>query len=341
MAALSSTNPTLLDVARVLNPDGTVANVVEVLNEYNEILDDITFMEGNLPTGHKTTVRASIPTPTWRLLNQGVTPTKATTGQITETCGIMEAYSTIDKDVAMLNGNTAAFRFSQDLAHIEGMGQEFADKFIYGDTSINPEQFVGLAPRYYATSGTVTSGNVIDGLGTGSDNTSIWLVGWSERTVMGIFPKGSIAGLSVTDLGEQTVFDSDNKPYQAYRTHFQWKPGIAVKDWRFVVRICNIDVSKLLTAGDVSDVSENILKMMDIALDTFPPIGGIRPVFYCNNTVRSMLRVKMKSLQNVRMTIADIQSPVVSLKRPTLFYSGVPVRRIDAIASDEDRIVAA
>lgn len=335
---LSSDRLTLLDWARRADPDGKIAAVVEVMNHYNEILDDITFIEGNLATGHKVTLRASLPTPSWRLLNEGVTRTKSTTKQITETCGMLEAYSEIDKDLAMLNGNTAAFRFSEDLAHIEAMNQEFAYTLIYGDTSVDPEKFVGLAPRYFATSGQTTSDNVINGGGEGSDNTSIWLVGWSPNTVSGIFPKGSKAGLQVNDLGEQTVYDSNLKPFQAYRTHFQWKCGIQVKDWRYVVRICNIDISDLETAGDASDTSANLLKYMSQALDKIPSNGAVRRVFYCNNRVRAMLRVKLFNKSNTYITLSDWQSPISGFNRPTLAFQGVPIRRIDEIAVNEDLV---
>jgi hypothetical protein len=335
MAALGSDKLTLLDWARRIDPDGKIATVAETLNHYNEVLDDITFVEGNLPTGHKVTVRASLPTPTWRLLNQGVTRTKSTSNQITETCGMMEAYSEIDKDLAMLNGNTSEFRFTEDLAHIEAMNQTFVSTLIYGDTSVDPEKFVGLAPRYYSISSGTTYGNVINGGGSGADNTSVWLVGWSPSTISGIFPKGSQAGLIVKDLGEQTVYDADLKPYQAYRTHFQWKCGIAVKDWRYVVRICNIDISDLETAGDTSDTSANLLKMMSQALDKLPPNGTVRPVFYCNNRVRAMIRVKLFSKSNTYITLENWQSPISGLSRPTLAFQGVPIRRIDEITVAE------
>ena len=338
MTVIASDRLTLLDWARRVDPDGKIAKVVEVLNEYNEILDDISFVEGNLPTGHKVTVRASLPTPTWRLLNQGVVRSKSTTNQITETCGMMEAYSEVDKDLAMLNGNTPEFRFTEDLGHIEGMNQEFAQTLIYGDTSVNPEEFVGLTPRYYTVSGATTSDNLIDAGGTGSDNTSIWLVGWSPMTIQGIFPKGSKAGLQITDLGEQTVLDSVDNLFQAYRTHFQWKCGIAVKDWRYVVRICNVDISTLETAGDAADTSANILKMMSQAMDKFPPSGMVRPVFYCNNRVRAMIRVKFLNKSNTYITLSELQSPVSGLKRPTLSFMGIPIRRIDQLSVEEARV---
>jgi len=338
MAVLSSDRLTLLDWARRQDPDGKIAAVAEVLNETNEILDDITFVEGNLPTGHKTTLRASIPAPTWRLLNKGVTPAKSTSNQITEVCGMMEAYSVVDKSLADLNGNTAQFRFTEDLAFLEGMNQEFAKTLIYGDTSVDPEEFVGLAPRYYSLSAGTCYGNVINGGGSGSINTSIWLVGWSPSTIMGIFPKGAKAGLNMRDLGEQTVDDADGNPFQAYRTHFKWDCGIAVKDWRYVVRICNIDIDATETAGDTSDTSANLIKMMSQALDKLPPNGSVRPVFYCNNRVRAMLRVKLFSKSNTFITLSEWQSTETALKRPTLFFMGVPVRRIDQITNTEATI---
>lgn len=335
MAVLGSDKLTLLDWARRVDPDGKVAAVAETLNRYNEILDDVTFVEGNLPTGHKVTVRASLPTPTWRLLNQGVVRTKSTTNQITETCGMLEAYSEVDKDLASLNGNTSDFRYTEDLAHIEAMNQEFSSVFINGDTSVDPEKFVGLAPRYYATTGATTSTNVISAGGSGSDNTSMWLVGWAPSTITGIFPKGSKAGLSVEDLGLQTVYDADLKPFQAYRTHFQWKCGIAVRDWRYVVRICNLDISDLETSGDASDTSSNLLKFMSQAIDKLPPNGTIKPVFYCNNRVRAMIRVKLFNKSNTYITLDNWQSPISGMNRPTLAFQGIPIRRIDEITVTE------
>ena len=328
--------PTLLDISRRLDPDGKIAAVAEILTNYNEILDDIPFVEGNLPTGHKTTVRASLPTPTWRLLNKGVQPAKSSTNQIVDTCGMLEAYSEIDKDLAMLNGNTAAWRLSEDKAVIEGMNQAMATALIYGDTSVNPEKFVGLAPRYYQINGGVstTAGNVIDA-GGGTNSTSIWLIGWSSDTINGIFPKGSQAGLSMNDLGEQTIYDTQTPAgrYQAYRTHYQWKIGVSVRDWRYVVRIANLGIVALETAGDTSDTSANVIKFMSMALDKFPPVGGVRPVFYMNNRVRSMLRVKMLSKSNAFITLDQLQGP--SISRPTLSFMGVPCRRCDSIVNTE------
>lgn len=65
------------------------------------------FVEGNLPTGHKTTIRSGLPSATWRLLNYGVQPSKSTTVQVTDSVGMLETYAEVDKSLADLNGNTA------------------------------------------------------------------------------------------------------------------------------------------------------------------------------------------------------------------------------------------
>src|SRR5437867_3196411 len=182
-----ATNPTgaltYIDWARRQDPfDGKTAVIIELLSQTNEILDDMLVMEGNLPTGHRTTVRTGLPTATWRLLNYGVPTTRSTTVQVTDSCGMLETYSVVDKDLADLNGNTAAFRMSEDKAFLEGMNQQMASTLVYGNTAVNPERFMGFAPRYNSltTTTAATAYNVIDGGGTGNANSSIWFVCWGS-----------------------------------------------------------------------------------------------------------------------------------------------------------------
>ena len=176
MAALAANNPTLLDVAKRLDPDGKIASIVEILNATNPVLEDLTYVEGNLPTGHRTTVRTGLPSPTWRKLYGGVQPTKSTTVQVTDSAGMLEAYAEVDKALADLNGNTAAFRLSEDSAHIEGIGQQMAQTLFYGNEGTQPEAFTGLAPRYNSLSAQ-NGDNIIDAGGNDTDLTSIWLSG--------------------------------------------------------------------------------------------------------------------------------------------------------------------
>jgi hypothetical protein len=148
MATLGTSNPTLADLAKVTDPDGSIADVVEILNQTNEILEDMTWMEGNLTTGNRTSIRTGLPSPTFRKMYGFVQPTKSRATQVTDNCGMMEDYSQVDKALVDMAGNPAAFRLQEDRPHIEGMNQTLATKLFYGDETSTPEEFTGFAPRY-------------------------------------------------------------------------------------------------------------------------------------------------------------------------------------------------
>lgn len=201
--ALSNTNLTLADWAKRIDPEGRIPVVAELLSQSNEILEDAVFKEGNLPTGERVVIRTGLPTVYWRALNQGIPSSKSTTAQVDEACGILEARSEVDKDLAMLNGNTAQFRLSEDSAFLEAMNQTQAETLFYGNPATDPKQFLGLAARYSDKSSGGNKQNILDAGGSGSDNTSVYLVIWGDQTVYCPFPKGSKAGLIHEDLGEQ------------------------------------------------------------------------------------------------------------------------------------------
>jgi len=326
MAVLSTTNPTLADVAKRYDADGKIDTIVELLSETNEVLDDMTFLEGNLPTGHRTTVRSGLPSSTWRKLNYGVQPSKSTTVQITDTTGMLEAYAEVDKALADLNGNTASFRLSEDRAFLESMNQTMANTLFYGDTGLDPEKFMGLSARYNSTSAE-SGDNIIVGGGSGSDNTSIWLVCWGPNTCHGIYPKGSQAGLNHQDLGEVTLEDAANGKYQGYRTHYKWDIGLSVRDWRYIVRIPNIDVSNL--TKDASGSSAALVDLMVQAVEKLPNVNLGRCVFYGNRTISSILRRQITNTSNVRLSMDEVAGKRV------MSFDGIPFRRNDAILNDE------
>ncbi len=84
MATIGPVALTLADWAKRIDDDGKIAEIINLLSQTNEILDDMLWVEGNLPTGHKTTIRTGLPSAYWRLLNMGVPRGKSTTAQITE-----------------------------------------------------------------------------------------------------------------------------------------------------------------------------------------------------------------------------------------------------------------
>lgn len=339
MATIGSTVLTLADWAKRLDPDGKVPSIVELLSQTNEILQDMLFKEGNLPTGDRLTVRTGLPTAAWRLLNKGVAKSKSNTAQIDEHCGMLESRSEVDKDLADLNGNTAAFRLSEAQAFVEAMNQEMASTLFYGNSGVAPEEFTGLSIRYSDLDAT-NGQNILEAGGAGSDNTSVWLVGWGANTCYGIFPKGSKAGLIHEDLGLIDAFDSDNNRFRAYADRWQWKCGIALRDWRYVVRIPNIDISDTLglATSQATTASTFLPKLMSRAIDRIPSLGMARLVFYANRTVMSNLRVMAMEKSNNVLSIEEGLNQFGQRIQGGLKFLGIPVRTCDALIETEAEV---
>lgn len=332
MSTVGASQLTLVDWAKRRDPNGKAAAVAEILSQTNEILMDIPFIEGNLPTGHQTTIRTGLPTVYWRLLNAGVQPSKSLTAQVQEQCGMLEAWSEVDKDLAELNGDVSGFRLSEAKSFMEAMSQEAAQTMFYGNSGTSPEEFSGLAIRYSSLSA-ANAQNIIDGGGSGSDNSSIYLVAWSPEKVHGIFPKGSKAGLFHEDLGVQTievVAGIGGSKMRAYQDHFQWKMGISVRDWRYVVRICNLDISNLVANSSAADIQELMIK----ATHRIPNLSGCKPMFYMNRSVFQYLDIQRRA--DVQ-TGGSLSYDVVDGKRVASFR-GIPIRMTDALLETEARV---
>jgi len=320
---------TLADWAKRTKPGGGIDEIIEVLATSNPIIADAAILEGNLPTGHQSTLRTSLPAGEWRLHNRGVATTKSTTEQLVDTCGMLEGLSQIDVDTAILNGNEAAFRASEDNAFIARLNSEVATAIFYGNQKLNPEQMHGFAPRCN-TLGTY----VISAGGSGDDNTSVWIITWGPHTVHLIYPKGSKAGLISEDLGRQLVLDDSTpaKRFLAYVTHFQWKIGLCVRNFGYVSRICNIDISDL--TADAATGADLLDKLID-AYYTRPTedLGNMaRTYVYCNKTIAKFLHKQAMNRANTNLTLSDVAG------KPVVNFLGAPVRICDAIAIDEAKV---
>ena len=341
MAAIanSNSNLTLADWAKRTDPDGRVALVAELLSQSNEILEDCVYKEGNLPTGDRVVIRTGLPTAYWRSLNQGIPNSKSSTAQVDEACGMLEARSEVDKDLAMLNGNTAQFRLSEDTAFLEAMNQTQATTLFYGNPATEPKSYLGLAPRYSALTGAGNIANVLDAKGSstysGTASTSVYLVVWGDNTVYCPFPKGSKAGLIHEDLGEQTVYDGANR-MQAYATRYQWKSGLVVKDWRYVVRIPNLLVADIVggTGTQAASTDTQLIKLMMRSMYKIPNLDMGRAAFYMNRTVHAGLAVQSLDRSQAALAVQPALSQF-GTARNYLSFQGIPIRRVDCLLNTE------
>jgi len=337
MATIGNTNLTLLDHAKRIE-DGKIAKIVEMMTKKNEILIDMVNIPGNTQTGHKTTIRTGLPAVAWRQINKGVQPSKSSTKQIEFAAGMLEGLGQVDEELIALADDGPGLRLSENAPYIEAMSQTLANTLIYGNSLTNPERFTGLAYYYSSLNASVeSSANVIDGGGTGSVNTSLYLVEWGENTVHGFFPKNTKAGIDHQDLGKMLIDDGTgtNSKFMAFIDQYKAKLGLALRDWRFVSRICNLDIVALATAGETSDTSANLINMMIKAVNKIPDLQSGRAAWYCNKEVKTALDIKAMNKANAQLTIQNLEDGTFVTR-----FLGIPIRRVDAILNTESRIVA-
>ncbi len=339
----------LIDVAKSFDPQGNVATVAELLNTSNELVRYAYTIEGNLPTGHKSVVRSSLPVVGKRRFYQGIAPTKSGRATVEDTIAMYECRPQVDRDLADLNGNTAAFRLSESIAHVEAMNQAYQKALIYGNANTDKDEVLGLAPRYANLTGTPQSQNLISGGGTGSDNTSVWLVVWGKNAVTTIYPKGGKGGLIQEDLGLVDAFDANNHPFRAYAEILTWKFGLAIPDWRYAVRIANVDISDLTgqTGTQAITAATWLNKLMIKALARIPSMGMGTPTFLASRTVKEMLSIgALDKSQNAlsftaaldqygRVTSGSVAGSGTGIQGGQLIFQGVPVLTVDQILSTE------
>lgn len=341
MATLGSKLVTLADVAK--SKDKQIGKVAEVLVQENPMLLDIPYMEMNEGTIHKEEIRSALPAVYYRKANQAIPASKSTTEERTFTAAHFESKSQIDAAVAKRGGmdRIAYNRWNQAQGHIQAHAQEHASLTIYGSPASNPLKCAGFFDIYSTVdeSAEETANQVIDGGGTGSDNCSILKVHWGERSVFGIYPKGTQAGLKRTDRSaggkevQIAALDSngDAGTFWGYEEQFEIDHGLVVKDYRQCARICNIDPALLLSGVGAADLID---LMISAHYKIHNPQNGMG-VWYVNRTVEAFLH--KQSLTKVGagagLTYENYQG------RPVLMFLGAPVRRSDALLNTEDRVV--
>lgn len=342
MAVQASGVATLLDILSTMAPDGKQMDIAEVLTQQNELLEDMTWREGNTVTGHRDAVRVSLPTPSFRAINEGVPVTKSGSTPIEETAALLEDFSRVDRELAIMSGDVNAYRLREAKPHIIGMGHKMATTVFYGNANIDPKGFTGLSPRYNSLPGGVSQAgtNVIDAGGTGAANRSIWLIKWDPDTITGIYPKNTAGGLDHEDATNASgtgahgfpaaaaLADASGNKFMGYEDHWIWRCGLMVKDWRYAVRIANIDPTLLtLTAATGPNLQDLLIQAQELIED---PAGA---VFYMPRSLRAYFRRQMVEKKNAFLSWDEIGGKKI------MTFGESPLRRTDALNVAEARVV--
>lgn len=342
--------PTISDVASRSDSTGKLKLIAEMLSQSIVLPKDMPFLESSETFGHEWAYRDSIPAGKWRQINMGLPYSKSTTGKARIGLADLEDWSQVDQ--LLCEGSpmgVEGYRESEDVAFLEGLGQTVEQTMWYGNTAANPAQFSGFATFYNTinTANAPNAANVINGLGSGVSNASIYLIAWGARTMYGLFPRGTRAGLTMEDMGNKIPgYDSFGNPFKAYTSWYRHLVGLCPHDWRYAARIANIDVTTAGLAGpNALDIFATI-RQMELLLPTLTtassgitesdapddPAPGIRPVFYCNRTVRHYMDVQRIRDNNVLLGIDDYAGkPVDGINR-------IPLRVSDQLLITETAI---
>jgi hypothetical protein len=341
--------PSIADLTSRINGAQKQVYIAEQLSQANDVWDDLPMIEANEIGGHEFVFRTSIPAGAWRQYNMGVPYSKSTTAKARVGLGSLEDYSQIDRMLAEDSGDIEQFRENEDVAFLEGMSQTMVQTLFYGNTAATPAEYMGLSPFYNTlTQATAQNAqNVISGGGSGSSNTSLWLVCWGERTIFGLYPRNSKAGLTMEDKGDTVPgFDALGNRFEAYTSWFRHQMGLCPQDWRYAARLANLDTTNAGLAGpNAPDLFALMAQMMflpptlgkntsGITKTDAPndPSPGIRPVFYCNRTTRHWMDVQAMRDRQVLLRLDDYAG------RPVDGYRGIPIKIVDQLLNTETTV---
>lgn len=333
MATIGNKFVGLIDIYKRSDATRNITPIIEALHTLNPLMRDANVIEANQGTSHLSTIRTGLPAVTWGKLYQGIPHSKSETAQVIDSTGFVEALSFVDNRLLKIAKNPAAIRMSEAQGHLESISQEVQRQFFYSDTKTTPEQFLGVGARY----NTLSNNQVVNGGGTGSDNTSVWFVTFGDRQTSLIYPEGTHAGVTREDKGDQRTEDDQGLAYYGKEEYFCQHVGVTVGDHRFNARIANIDVSDL-RAGNVD--LYGLFRKAYYRLQG-RRLGGIqnggvvnqgRTVIYANREILEALDTQATNDDKIQLGPDEIEGAEV------MKYRGMPIREVDALINAESLV---
>lgn len=339
--------PTYADLTSRMTGAGKQAYIAEMLSQSIVTAEDMPVLESSEMGGHEFVLRTSLPAGYFRSANQGVPYSKSTTGKSRVGVGSLEDYSQVDRMIAEDSGDIDQFRENEDVAFLEGMGQTMEENVWYGNTTTNPAEFTGFSVFYNSISQAANGANILNGGGTGTSNASIWGIGWGQRTLFGVYPRGSKAGLTMEDKADTVPgFDSLGNRFEAYTSWFRHQLAIVPMDWRYAFRIPNIDVTSAGLAGpNALDIFATLAEAqmlpphLSARTSTITktdaqndPAPGIRFVIYVNRTLMHWMQVQAIRDRQVLLRAEDYAGI------PTDNWRGLPIKISDQLLTTESTI---
>lgn len=337
---------TYADFTKGLDPKGNFAHrIVELVAKKVEMLDDMTVIEANDGSALSTTVRTETPKPVWTTYYGGIPSNKGSKAKIKVGSGMMGTKITVAKKLYDDAKDKDAVLEDEIRANITGMKNELASALVYGRLADNPLGINGLF-KHYSEYGSETADDtesahyVFNALGVTGNSAnksklgSIALVGWSPNTITAFHPEGhGTGGIEKSDKRVVDITDPDrggDATYEAYLQYLYWKLGLAVRDYRYGGRICNIQRDLMLTKGHEGSYVELIDRLSQRVLD-----DDVKQAYYMDKMMWENVCVLYSRL--TRGNAIKFEH-IEGRKEKRLF--GIPVRIMDPMKTNEAEVPA-
>ena len=337
MSTLNVNYPTLLDLAQ--QPENKdAADVINLLVQFNPMLEDALALPCNMGLKHKTTIVTGLPDVAFGRLYKGIQKSKGSKQVIEDATGFVESASVVDRrlvDIVEGAEDKASIRMSEAELHIEAMSQEVATTLFYGDSSIEPEKPTGFSARFNDLSAE-NGKQIIDAGGVGADNASIWMITWDKSASHLLYPKNHQIGLKrFVPEGTQYETDGSGNKYSVYREEFTWHYGLTVRNWQYVARIANIDISDLTIDAASGANLVNLMTEMYYAHKGRRLSMGKTMIYMNTNLVKFLdYQARLQTGINLFLTFKEMG---VNAKE-VLHFRGVPIRESDALLDSEVQV---
>jgi hypothetical protein len=308
---------TALEIVRRANAPEPF-NIIEILQMTNEFLIDIPMIEANNGVVNVTLQRTIKPMGEHRIYNRGVGKGATQTKVVQDRIASLGVYSEADAEMIDNSGNKQQALMSEATGIIKGVGIKQAQTIVYGDPA-KSDEFAGLMSRCDKI-----GKFVLDAGGTGNGLTSIYLVAAGRDLFHLIYPKGSSnCAVERKDKGIETVEDEDGKEYEAYRSYFTAKYGVALRSPDALVRIANIPAN--ISGDDLLDIIIEGRYKLPQGASTYCMYSNIGPLIKLDKAARDK--------GNVVYTKDDPWG------RPITHVRDLRCRRMDVILSTEEQVV--
>lgn len=336
--AFSGMTPVTMAEWQSLVPDSDVTKkiFVQTVRDYQPFFDRATMVRGNDGQGMKGALAEKYPEGQLIGINEGWNASNPTGRAVRYPSCIVRDRSVIGKLQLerMPEKDRALYRARKDQMFIRGLTRSMVKRVFQGNPATDPRDCMGLANIVLPNrDGGAWNNSIIDAGGTGDNLTSIYFIHWHPEAMTLFFPEnGGATGISV-EVQKAPIYvpDANGKMFPAYVTEFGYDLGVFAGNPENIVRIVNVDTTKITTAKGAADLLKLFVEARHrLRTDDFSSVG-----IYCTDQVGMIYDLQL--LEKTRYTL---EYKTFGQREGMLSFGGIPIYQYgtDVLSANESAI---